>query len=86
MTWLELWTAAGLSPGEAGGAIEYYEQALAISREIGDRRGEGNHLFNTALAYQSLGERERAREYARQALAVYEAIESPYVEKARRLV
>ncbi|MDD3247132.1 MAG: hypothetical protein PHF18_09840 [Methanosarcina sp.] len=27
-------------------AIKYYEQALKISREIGDRRGEGNHLEN----------------------------------------
>ena len=27
--------------GEARRAIEYYEQALAIRREIGDRRGEG---------------------------------------------
>ena len=30
--------------GEPRKAIEYYEQALKISREIGDRRGEGNTL------------------------------------------
>ncbi len=27
-------------------AIEYYHQALSISREIGDRMREGNHLGN----------------------------------------
>ena len=28
--------------GDVRRAIENYEQALVISREIGDRRGEGN--------------------------------------------
>ncbi len=32
--------------GEPRKAIEYYEQALKISREIGDRRGEGKDLGN----------------------------------------
>ena len=36
--------------GAAEQAIEYYEQALAISREIGDRRGEGIHLNNLGEA------------------------------------
>ena len=30
--------------GQVEKAIEYYQQALAISQETGDRRGEGNHL------------------------------------------
>lgn len=34
------------SLGDARKAIGYYEEALKISREIGDRRGEGNHLHN----------------------------------------
>ena len=32
-------------------AIRYYEQALVISREIDDRRGEGNHLGSLGNAY-----------------------------------
>ena len=36
--------------GEVREAIGYYEQALAISREIGDRRGEGNHAWNLGRA------------------------------------
>ncbi|NIN29083.1 MAG: tetratricopeptide repeat protein, partial [Hydrogenophaga sp.] len=37
--------------GEVGRAIEYYEQALAIAREIGDRRGEAFHCWNLGLLY-----------------------------------
>ncbi len=51
-------------------AIEYYEQALQISREIGDRRGEGNRLGNLGLAYSGLGEVARAIEYYEQALQI----------------
>ena len=32
--------------GDARKAIEYHEQALAIDREVGDRRGEGADLGN----------------------------------------
>ena len=51
-------------------AIEYYEQALVISREIGDRRGEGNDLGNLGMAYADLGEVRRAIEYYEQALVI----------------
>ena len=51
--------------GHAEQAIEYYGQALAISREIGDRRGEGNSLGNLGIAYAALGRAEQAIEYLR---------------------
>ncbi|MBK9096478.1 MAG: tetratricopeptide repeat protein [Anaerolineae bacterium] len=51
-------------------AIGFYEGALAISREIGDRRGEGNHLGNLGGAYWALGETRRGIEFATQALAI----------------
>ena len=38
--------------GEPRKAIEYYEQALKISRDIGDRRGEGNRLGNLGNSIQ----------------------------------
>jgi tetratricopeptide (TPR) repeat protein len=56
--------------GEARRAIKYYEQALPIARELGDRQSEGNHLNNLGLAYADLGEPRRAIEYYEQALAV----------------
>jgi tetratricopeptide (TPR) repeat protein len=51
-------------------AIEFHEQALAISREIGDHRGEGVHLGNLGLAYSDLGESRKAIEFYEQALAI----------------
>jgi hypothetical protein len=34
------------------GAIQYYEQALVICHEIGDRQGEGIHCWNLGLLYE----------------------------------
>ena len=54
-----------------GAAIGYYEQALAISREIGDRRGEGHDLGNLGLALRRPGRRRGAAiGYYEQALAI----------------
>ena len=47
-----------------------YEQALAIAREIGDRRGEEVNLGNLGLAYAALGETRRAIAFYEQALAI----------------
>ena len=60
--------------GELRKAIEYYEQALKISKEIGDRRGEGNRLGNLGLAYSHLGEPRKAIEYYEQALKISKEI------------
>ena len=54
--------------GDARRAIGYYEQALEIAREIGDRRGEGHALGNLGSAYQNLGDARRAIGYFEQAL------------------
>ena len=70
--------------GEPRKAIEFYEQALKISREIGDRRGEGNHLFNMSLSLQALGQQEKAIPLAKSALAIFEQIESPHAETVRQ--
>ena len=61
--------------GEVEKAIEYYKQALAISKEIGDRRGEGNRLGNLGLAFSHFGEVEKAIEYYEQALAISKEID-----------
>ena len=52
--------------GEYRRAIEFYEQRLAIAREIGDRRGEGNALGNLGNAYRALGDTRRAIEFYEQ--------------------
>ena len=55
-------------------AIEYYEKALVIAREIEDRRGEGKSLGNLGLAYRNLGQVEKAIEYHEQALVIAKEI------------
>ena len=44
--------------------------AVQACREIGDRRGEGNHLGNLGNAYRNLGEVERAIDFYQQALTI----------------
>jgi tetratricopeptide (TPR) repeat protein len=46
--------------------------------------GEGADLGNLGLAYYKLGQREKAVEYMRAALTIFEQIESPYAEQARK--
>ncbi|HMD86568.1 MAG TPA: hypothetical protein VKO18_17925 [Terriglobia bacterium] len=55
----------------------------AITREIGDRRGEGNALWNMSLALDKLGDRAQAIAHAEAALKIYEAIEDPNSAKVR---
>ena len=43
---------------------------LEISREIGDRLGEGTSLGNLGIAYYSLGEYRKAIEYHEQHLEI----------------
>src|SRR5271166_6455241 len=56
--------------GQAKRAIGFYEQHLAIAREIGDRRGEGAALGNMGYAYYLLGQAERAIGFYEQHLAI----------------
>ncbi len=51
-------------------AIEYFQQALVISREIDDRQGEESDLGNLGNAYAGLGQVGKATEYYEQALVI----------------
>ena len=51
-------------------AIGYYEQALVIAREIGDRRGEGKPWATWGLRIADLGDARRAIGYYEQALVI----------------
>jgi hypothetical protein len=63
-------------------AIGYYEQNLAIAREIGDQLGENTALWNMAIALDGLGDRERAVACAKESLAIQRAIEDPFTPTA----
>jgi tetratricopeptide (TPR) repeat protein len=56
--------------GQAEKAIGYYEQALVIAREIGDRRGEGTALGNLGATCADLGQVEKAVSFYQQALVI----------------
>ncbi|MFM6738492.1 MAG: tetratricopeptide repeat protein, partial [Microcystis panniformis] len=58
------------SLGEYQKAIEFYQQSLAIFREIGDRGGEAKSYGNLGNAYGSLGEYQKAIEFNQQSLAI----------------
>ncbi|MEH2198409.1 CHAT domain-containing protein [Nostoc sp.] len=51
-------------------ALQSWQQALIIYREIKDRLGEGKALGNLGLAYDSLGDYIKAIEYQHQSLAI----------------
>jgi len=56
--------------GERRRALETYERALLIIREVGDRAHEAGALNNIGAVYDGLGERRRALEYYEQALPI----------------
>jgi tetratricopeptide (TPR) repeat protein len=70
--------------GEPRKAIEYYELARKIAREIGHRRVEGTCLFNMGLAFDKLDQRSKAIELAKSALEIFTQTESPSAEQVKR--
>ena len=70
--------------GETRKAIEYYDQALKISREICDLKSEGNHIFNKGCLLYRLKQNAEAIGLAKKALTIFEQIESPHAEIVRK--
>jgi tetratricopeptide (TPR) repeat protein len=58
------------SLGNVQKSIEYYQQVLNLSREMGDRQGEGVALGNLGVAYKKLGNYEQAIDFYQQSLAI----------------
>jgi tetratricopeptide (TPR) repeat protein len=63
--WLGTLGVTHYALGKVETAIMYYQQALSISRQIGDHRNEGRQLGNLGNAYWSLGQIEQAINYFR---------------------
>lgn len=68
--------------GEPRKAIEYYEQALTISKEIEDKRGEGEALGNLGNEYSHLGEIRKAIKYYEKSLKIAKEMRYIYGESA----
>jgi tetratricopeptide (TPR) repeat protein len=56
--------------GQYTTAIEYYNQAIVIQRDIGDDHGLSKSLSNIGLAYADLGEYHKSIKYHLQALSI----------------
>ncbi|MDA0866531.1 MAG: CHAT domain-containing protein [Cyanobacteria bacterium] len=70
--------------GQYERAIDFYEQSLKITREVGDRVGEGNALGNLGSVYESLSQYERALEQYGQAVTLFNELGVP-AEEAQTL-
>ncbi|XP_073229373.1 uncharacterized protein [Porites lutea] len=58
------------SLGDFRKAIEYHERHLKISKEVGDRAGEGRAYGNLGIAYRNLGYFQKAIKYHEQHLKI----------------
>ncbi|MEG4231779.1 CHAT domain-containing protein [Microcoleus sp. Pol11C3] len=59
---------------EAESALDKYNQALVIFRQVGARGGEGNSLNYIGQVYLSLGKYDRALDYFQQALVIFKTL------------
>ena len=62
------------SLGQRDKALEYYNKALPIREEVGDRGGLATTLNNIGSVYDSLGQRDKALEYYNKALPISEEV------------
>ncbi|MDM8541294.1 CHAT domain-containing protein [Desulfococcaceae bacterium HSG9] len=69
-----LLASIGLALGCDDEALTYYEQALAIHKEIGDRSVVGANLIGIGSVCQQLGRYDEALTYYEQALAIHKEI------------
>jgi CHAT domain-containing protein/tetratricopeptide (TPR) repeat protein len=62
-------------------AIQFWQQALIIYREIKDRFGEGRVLGNLGVTYKSLGDYAKAIDYQQQSLVIKREIKDRLGER-----
>lgn len=55
-------------------ALDYYQRALRIWEEIGNRAGQANTLNNIGMVYNALGQQQMALDYYQQALPIQEEV------------
>jgi tetratricopeptide (TPR) repeat protein len=68
--------------GEKTQALAYYEQALPLRRQAGDKAGEATTLNNLGGVYDDLGEKAQALAYYEQALPLWRQVEDKKGEAA----
>jgi len=66
------WAEARL--GDKPKALSYYEQALPLQKQVGDRLGEAIALNNIGRVYDALGDKPKALSYYEQALSLQKQV------------
>ena len=61
--------------GEKHKALQFFKQALSISRALGDKNGKAATLNNIGQVYSDLGEKQKALSFFNQALTIFHAVE-----------
>jgi tetratricopeptide (TPR) repeat protein len=62
------------SSGDGQKGIEYFNQALNLSRKISYRRGEARTLVNLGRSLESLGQQQKAARHYNDALIIFRAV------------
>ncbi|WP_321162537.1 CHAT domain-containing protein [Nostoc sp. KVJ3] len=62
--------------GEKQKALSYYNQALSLYRQVGDKKSEGVSLNNIGSVYYFLGENQKALSYYNQSLSLHRLIKN----------
>jgi tetratricopeptide (TPR) repeat protein len=62
-------------------ALPFWEQSLAIYREIGNREREGTVLVLLSYTYSKLGDYQKALDSAQEGLAIARELQDPKLEK-----
>ena len=60
--------------GKYSEALELFEKALVICKQIDDKSGEGAYLNNIGLVYNNLGQYQKALDYYQQSLVIRKQI------------
>jgi tetratricopeptide (TPR) repeat protein len=60
--------------GQKQKTLDYYQQALPIMMEVGDRAGEATTLNNIGTVYSDLGQNQKALDYFQKALPIMRAV------------
>ncbi len=70
----------GSSLGRQQKALDYFNQALSLSRQLGDQGGEAIILNNIGAVYNDLGEKHKALDYFNQALSLARQLKDKTLE------
>jgi len=60
--------------GEYAKTLNYYQQSLAIDKQLENKAGEGTTLNNIGEVYNNLGEYSKALDYYQQSLDIHKQV------------